>query len=74
MFIKLYNVNYTISILGEKMIDFELYRIFAVVAEEENVTKAGERLNISQPAITKQIKNLENQLSVKLFERKSKGV
>ena len=62
------------------MIDFELYRIFAVVAEEENVTKAGERLNISQPAITKQIKNLEGQLSmtlferVKLFERKSKGV
>ena len=54
------------------MIDFELYRIFAVVAEEENVTKAGERLNISQPAITKQIKNLENQLSVKLFERKAK--
>ena len=43
------------------MIDFELYRIFAVVAEEENVTKAGERLNISQPAITKQIKNLEKQ-------------
>ena len=56
------------------MIDFELYRIFVVVAEEENITKASERLNISQPALTKQIKNLENQLSVKLFERKNKGV
>lgn len=56
------------------MIDFELYRIFVAVANEENITKASEKLNISQPAITKQIKNLENQLSVKLFERKSKGV
>lgn len=56
------------------MIDFELYRIFVAVAKEENITKASERLSISQPAITKQIKNLENQLSVKLFERKSKGV
>lgn len=56
------------------MIDFELYRIFVAVCEEENMTKASEKLNISQPAITKQIKNLENQLSVKLFERKSKGV
>ena len=56
------------------MIDFELYRIFVAVAKEENITKASEKLNISQPAITKQIKNLEYQLSIKLFERKSKGV
>ena len=56
------------------MIDFELYRIFVAVAKEENITKASEKLNISQPAVTKQIKNLENQLSLKLFERKSKGL
>lgn len=56
------------------MIDFELYRIFVIVAEEENITKASEKLNISQPALTKHMKNLENQLSVKLFERKNKGV
>lgn len=56
------------------MIDFELYRIFVSVAEEGNITKVSEKLNISQPAISKQIKKLENQLSVKLFERKSKGV
>lgn len=56
------------------MIDFELYRMFVAVAKEENITKASEQLSISQPAITKQIKNLENQLSVKLFERKNKGV
>ena len=56
------------------MIDFELYRIFVEVAKEENITRVSEKLNISQPAVTKQIKNLENQLSVVLFERKSKGL
>lgn len=56
------------------MIDFELYRIFVEVAKERNITKASEKLNVSQPAITKQIKNLEEQVSMKLLERKSKGV
>ena len=41
------------------MIDFELYRVFIEVAKEENITKASEKLNISQPAVTKQIKNLD---------------
>ena len=38
------------------MIDFELYRIFVEVAKEGNITKASEKLNVSQPAITKKIK------------------
>ena len=59
-----------ISLIGM----FELYRIFVEVAKEGNITKASEKLNVSQPAITKQIKNLEEQLSMKLLERKSKGV
>ena len=56
------------------MIDFELYRIFVAVAKELNITKAAEKINISQPAITKQIKNLESQLAMTLFYRKSKGL
>ena len=52
------------------MIDFELYRIFVAVADEENITRASEKLNISQPAITKQIKNLENQLSINYLNKK----
>ena len=56
------------------MIDFELYRIFVAVAKEENITKASVKLHISQPAVTKQIKNLENQVSLKLFDRKNKGL
>lgn len=56
------------------MIDFELYRIFKIVADEENITKASKILNISQPAITKHIKNLEDLLNFKLFERTNTGL
>lgn len=56
------------------MIDLELYRIFFVVAEVKNITKASEKLNISQPAVTKHIKNLEEQLGSPLFIRTKKGV
>ena len=56
------------------MINLELYRIFYIVAEIGNITKASEILCISQPAVTKQIKNLENQLNTPLFVRTKKGV
>lgn len=56
------------------MIDFELYRIFKIVAEEENITRASEKLNISQPAVTKRIRNLESALNIKLFDRSNKGL
>lgn len=55
-------------------IDFELYRIFYVVANHGNITKASEELNISQPAISKSIKNLEEQLGGSLFVRTKRGV
>lgn len=56
------------------MINLELYKIFYVVAEAKNITKASEKLNISQPAVTKHIKNLESQLKTPLFIRTKKGV
>ena len=55
-------------------IDFELYRIFYVVANHKNITKASKELNISQPAISKSIKNLEQQLGGCLFTRTKRGV
>ena len=55
-------------------IDFELYRVFYVVASNGNITKAAEELNISQPAISKSIKNLESQLGGQLFVRTKRGV
>lgn len=56
------------------MINLELYKIFKIVAEEENITKASERLSISQPAVTKHIHNLEALLNEKLFDRYNKGL
>ena len=56
------------------MINLELYRIFKIVADELNITKASEKLNISQPAVTKHIRNLENILGITLFKRNNKGL
>ncbi len=56
------------------MIDLDLYKIFIAVAEETSITKASEKLFISQPAVTKQIKSLEDKLGGKLFLRMNNGV
>ena len=56
------------------MVDIELYRIFKTVADEENLTRASKLLNISQPAVTKHIHNLEDDLEIKLFERTKYGM
>lgn len=55
-------------------VNFELYRIFFVVANAKNITKAANELMISQPAISKAIKNLEDQLGGQLFVRTKRGV
>ena len=55
-------------------VNFELYRIFYVVATVGNITKASKELCISQPAVTKQIKQLEDQLGGELFIRTKRGV
>ncbi len=49
-------------------------RHFLAVAEHRNVTSAAEALHISQPALTKSIKQLETSVGVPLFERHQKGV
>ena len=56
------------------MINLELYKIFVIVAKEKNITRASEKLNISQPAVTKHIKNLEDQLGITLFKRNKYGM
>ncbi len=50
------------------------YRIFYEVAKSKNITKASERLFISQPAVSQTIKKLEDELSATLFIRNKKGV
>ncbi|MGW5384966.1 LysR family transcriptional regulator [Nocardia sp. NPDC003963] len=54
-------------------VDTRLLRYFAAVAAEGNLTRAAERLYVSQPALTKQIKQLEHLLGVQLFVRSRAG-
>lgn len=50
------------------------YRIFYAVANNGNISRAAKELYISQPAISKSIQKLEENLAVTLFERSSRGV
>lgn len=54
----------------------ELYQLrsFVAVAEAGHLTRASERLHVSQPAVSAQIKALEDELDLALFERTSSGM
>ena len=54
--------------------DFNKYRVFYAVAECLSFSKATEYLHVSQPAISHAIKELEDQLDVKLFQRENKKI
>lgn len=55
-------------------INLELYKVFYYVAKNESVSRAANELAISQPAISKSIKTLEEQINTNLFIRKRDGV
>ncbi|MCM0607257.1 MAG: LysR family transcriptional regulator [Xanthomonadaceae bacterium] len=55
-------------------LDFGLLRCFKVVGEHQSISKASLTLNFSQPAISLQIKRLEQHLGKQLFERNNRGL
>lgn len=48
-------------------------RYFLAVAEAQNFTRASQRLRVAQPALSRQIADLEHELSVRLLERSPRG-
>jgi Transcriptional regulator len=55
-------------------LDIRLLRYFAVVAEENNMSRAAQRLYMSQPPLSRHIRQLEERLGVTLFVRHTRGL
>ncbi|HET8846653.1 MAG TPA: LysR family transcriptional regulator, partial [Ktedonobacteraceae bacterium] len=49
-------------------------RVFMTVAEHEHITRASEELYLSQPAVTKIVQNLEQEIGQKLVERQGRRI
>ena len=49
-------------------------RYFIAASEEQNIHRAAKQLRVAQPALSRQIQNLEDEIGFKLFERLPRGV
>lgn len=56
------------------MIELSILRVFLVAAEEKNFSRAAERLNLSQSAVSQNIQSMERAYGVQLFTRRGRSV
>lgn len=54
--------------------ELRVLNYFVAVAQEKNISNASERLHVSQPTISRQLKDLEDELGTKLFDRGNREI
>ncbi|MDG2980251.1 LysR family transcriptional regulator [Latilactobacillus curvatus] len=54
--------------------ELRVLRYFSMVVQERNISRAAKKLHVSQPTISKQLKELEDELSITLFKRGSRNI
>ena len=52
--------------------EIRMLKYFLTVAEEQNITQAAKKLHITQPTLSRQIRDFEESLQMTLFVRKNK--
>ena len=56
------------------MMELRVLRYFLMAAREENMTKAAQLLHVTQPTLSRQIMQLEEELGCKLFRRSNHNI
>ena len=55
-------------------VELRILKYFLIVAREENITKAASLLHVTQPTLSRQLMQLEEELGVKLFRRSKHSI
>lgn len=63
-----------IELKGVIYMEIRVLRYFLTVVREESITKAAEALHITQPTLSRQLSQMEEELGIKLFERGSRKI
>jgi DNA-binding transcriptional LysR family regulator len=74
MILIIYIINNNMLLREETAMNLQYLRVFLTVAEHEHITRASEELILSQPAVTKTIQHLEQEVGLELIERHGRRI